>query len=63
MVGVTQKKELISIIETKFDNPREKFNYYISHKEELDIILESGAAKARKVAKATLDRVRNQIGY
>ncbi|MDG2370199.1 MAG: tryptophan--tRNA ligase [Flavobacteriales bacterium] len=57
------KKELISAIETKFDKPREKFNYYMSHKEELDLILESGAAKARKVAQATLRRVRNQIGY
>ena len=57
------KKELLSIINTKYDNPREKFNYYMSHKKELDLVLESGAIKARKVAKATLKRVRDQIGY
>ena len=57
------KKELLSIINTKFDAPREKFNYYMSHKNELDLVLESGANKARKVAQATLERVRNQIGY
>jgi tryptophanyl-tRNA synthetase len=57
------KKELLSIINTKFDAPREKFNYYMSHKNELDLVLENGANKARKVAKATLERVRNQIGY
>ena len=57
------KKELLSIINTKFDAPKEKFNYYMSHKNELDLVLESGASKARKVAQETLKRLRNKIGY
>ncbi len=41
---------------------REKYNYYMEHKEIIDKILSEGAEKARKIAKETLIRVRKAIG-
>ena len=57
------KKELLTILNEKFDSPREKFNYFMNNKKELDAILENGAQKAKAVASVTLNRVRNAIGY
>ncbi|MFW6026606.1 MAG: tryptophan--tRNA ligase [Candidatus Woesearchaeota archaeon] len=41
---------------------REKYNYYINNPEKIDKILERGSKKARKIAKQTLDRVKQNIG-
>ena len=41
---------------------REKFNYYMAHKKEVDAILDEGAEKARIVARKVLRRVRKAIG-
>lgn len=57
------KKELLNILNEQFDAPRERFNYFMNNKKELDTILESGAQKAKAVASETLNRVRNAIGY
>lgn len=57
------KQALYELIIYKFKIQREKFNYFLSNKDEIDEILSSGASKARKVAHNTLFRVRREIGY
>lgn len=57
------KKDLLDVIIQEFAPAREKYNHYMENKAELDKVLEEGAVKARKVAKATLARLRNKIGY
>ncbi len=47
----------------KFGAAREKYNHYMANKHELDEVLAVGAEKARAVAKQTLERVRNKMGY
>lgn len=57
------KKDLLDAIIEEFSAAREKYNYFMENKSELDRVLEEGAEKARKVARATLKRVRSKIGY
>lgn len=56
------KKELFEVANAYISPMREKFNYFISHKEEIDRILENGAEKARTLAKRKLDIVKKTIG-
>lgn len=57
------KQELYELIITKFEEPREKFEYYMNHLNEVDEALALGAEKARKVADGVLERVRAKLGY
>ncbi|WP_116771655.1 tryptophan--tRNA ligase [Maribacter litoralis] len=57
------KQALYEVIINKFEEPREKFDYYMNHLNELDDALALGAEKARKVADGVLDRVREKLGY
>ena len=57
------KKDLLDAIIAEFSPAREKYNYFMENKHELDKVLEEGAEKARTVARATLKRVRSKIGY
>ncbi len=57
------KKDLLDIILTRFAKERETFAHYMSDKNALDERLHAGAEKARKVARTTLDRVREKCGY
>ena len=57
------KEELYQTIAIKFKKERELYNHYMSNKAELDKKLKIGADKARIIAKATLKRVREKIGY
>ncbi len=57
------KKQLLDMILSKFRKEREKFNYYCSNPEEVNIALSKGAIKARKVSKEVLFRVRKNTGY
>ncbi len=57
------KKELLGAILSVFAAERERFGYYMQHRDELDHQLMLGAEKARKVADATLRRVRERLGY
>ena len=41
---------------------REKYNYYLTHKDELLEIMKKGAMKAGVVAKETLERAKNNMG-
>lgn len=56
------KKKLFELAERRISTMREKYYYYIEHKEEVDKILASGAARARAEAGKTLDAVRKLIG-
>ncbi|MCI4669137.1 MAG: tryptophan--tRNA ligase [Bacteroidia bacterium] len=57
------KKELLELIKTRFATEREKFNYFMENRAELDRKLAEGAEKAREIASKTLKRVRNRLGY
>ena len=57
------KTTLFELIMDKFKTQRGEFNRYMSDKNELEKKLLHGAEKARKVASATLKRVREKLGY
>jgi tryptophanyl-tRNA synthetase len=57
------KTALYEQILTRFENERKQYNYYISHKEEIDTILLLGRDKARVTASSTLGRIRSANGY
>ncbi|GMN10116.1 tryptophan--tRNA ligase [Croceitalea sp. MTPC9] len=57
------KQALYEVILQKFEEPREKFEYYMNNLKEVDEALAIGAEKAKKVANEVLGRVRNKIGY
>ena len=57
------KQALYEVIANKFEEPREKFNYYMNNLNEIDDALALGADKAKKVADGVLERVREKLGY
>ncbi len=57
------KKDLLDAIIAKFGDAREKYHYFMNHKNEIDEVLHQGAEKAKAVAKTTLGRVREKMGY
>ncbi|MCO5269955.1 MAG: tryptophan--tRNA ligase [Brumimicrobium sp.] len=57
------KQALFELIMEKYKVQRERFNYFITHKEEVDDILGKGAEKAKQIAYQTLFRVRRELGY
>jgi tryptophanyl-tRNA synthetase len=57
------KQALFELITTRFKSEREKYNYYMSHKNEIDEALSLGAEKARTVANGVLKRVREKLGF
>lgn len=56
------KNRLFEVANRYIAPMREKFLYYMNHKDEVDKILDAGALKAEKVAKEVLYRVRKAIG-
>lgn len=57
------KQALYELIVERFATEREKYNYYMNNLEELDNLLQEGAAKASKIANSVLERVRVKLGY
>ena len=57
------KRALYELLLQKFAEPREKFDYYMNHLNEVDDALAVGAEKAKKVGEKVLARVREKIGY
>lgn len=57
------KQALYEVILNKFEEPREKFEYYMNNLNEVDEALALGAEKAKKVADGVLQRVRAKLGY
>ncbi|HRG38174.1 MAG TPA: tryptophan--tRNA ligase, partial [Bacteroidia bacterium] len=56
------KTALYELLLTKFKTQRETYTYYMNNRNELDERLLQGAEKAKKIAKATLNRVREKVG-
>lgn len=57
------KQALYELIIDKFSTVRERYNHFMTNKNEIDEALEIGAKKAKTVAKEVLNRVREKIGY
>ena len=57
------KTALLELILEEFGSAREKFDHYIENPEEVFSALKMGSEKARPVAQATLNRVRNKLGF
>ena len=57
------KQALYTLILEKFAKQREKFNYLMENKEEIEKELQKGADKARAIAQNVLHRVRDKVGY
>lgn len=56
------KTALYELLLEKFQKQRETYNYYMNNRKELDERLLHGAEKARKIARTTLNRVRQKLG-
>ena len=57
------KQALFELIGEKFKTEREKYNYYMSHLDEVDAFLAKGARKAGAIADVVLQRVRQKLGF
>jgi len=57
------KKALFELLLFKFGKNRERFEHFMSNKNEIDAALLEGAAKAKLVADDVLKRVRLKLGY
>lgn len=57
------KKDLLEALVNGFAQERERYNYYMENPSEVEAELQKGAEKAREIARAVLDRVRNKLGY
>lgn len=57
------KKALLEAIAVRFAPQRERFNYLMANKSEIDAVLKIGAEKARSVASDVLSRTREKAGY
>lgn len=57
------KQALYDLIITKYAKQRERYDYLMANKSELDEALKIGAERARKVARGVLTRVRSKVGY
>ncbi|MUP45173.1 tryptophan--tRNA ligase [Gramella sp. BOM4] len=57
------KQALFEVVKDRFQEPREKYEYYMNNLPEVDKALEKGAEKARLVANEVLKKVRKKAGY
>ncbi|WP_300433631.1 tryptophan--tRNA ligase [Christiangramia sp.] len=57
------KQALFELIKEKFQEAREKYEYYINNLEEVDKALQIGSGKAKIVANEVLKKVRASAGY
>jgi tryptophanyl-tRNA synthetase len=57
------KQILFELIVDKFKTEREKYNYYMSHQDEVDVLLKQGASKAGSIANGVLKKVREKLGF
>ncbi len=57
------KQDLSNELLSKFSEERERYEHYMANTHEIDKVLFDGAEKAKKVASATLAKVREVTGY
>ena len=55
------KNMLLDAIINEIKEPREKYNYYMAHFDEVEAMLQEGAQKARPVAQRTLKRLKDAV--
>lgn len=55
------KNMLLEAVINEIKDARDQYNYYVTHFEEVEAMLEEGAAKARPVAQATLKRLKDTV--
>ncbi|MDQ0484592.1 tryptophan--tRNA ligase [Guptibacillus hwajinpoensis] len=56
------KSELYHVMNSFLEEPRRKYNAYMSHTDELELVLEKGAEKARDKARPLLNEVKRKLG-
>ena len=56
------KKELLTLILTKYKNPRQRFHHLMENPTLIESELEKGAKKAKKIASSVMKRVKNKLG-
>lgn len=56
------KKDFMEAVLERFGEERERFDHYMANTDEIEAHLQDGAAKARKVAREVLNRVREKLG-
>ena len=56
------KKELFEIMNAYLKPMRDKYDYYMTHYDEVEKILEKGEQKAKVIAKETIERVKKAVG-
>lgn len=56
------KEELFTIIMREISPIREKYEYYINRKDEVDLVLKEGALRAKKISEKTMQEVRSSLG-
>ena len=57
------KQALFEALCDRFKDARERYNYLMDNRHEIDEALEEGAFKARHIANDVLKRVRSKVGY
>jgi len=57
------KQALYELIVEKYAVQRERYNYFMQHTEEIENALQTGAEKARVVAREVLNRTRKKLGF
>ena len=57
------KTELFELIISKYKNQRDKYSDLMSNKQEIDLVLNEGATKAKAIASKVLARVKTKLGY
>ncbi|MBC3785613.1 tryptophan--tRNA ligase [Spirosoma utsteinense] len=59
----TAKKAFYELLLERFGSERERFNYYMTNNDALEAELQAGEEKARAVARQTIQRVRQKLGF
>ena len=57
------KTDLLNLILEKYKENRSKFDYFMSNKKEIDLILSEGSKKAEITAKQVIKRVKTKLGF
>ena len=57
------KTDLLNLILEKYKENRSKFDYLMSNKKEIDLILSEGSKKAEITAKQVIKRVKTKLGF
>ncbi len=57
------KQKLYEVLERTFEKPTAIYNDYMADRKKLDVLLEEGAHKASVIAKQTLNRAREAVGF